>query len=305
MVINKNIFVLLSTFNGEKFLQKQFESLFQQLTNSKIRILIRDDGSSDSTLNILYSYCLKEKVFLLNDSGNIGVTASFFKLLRYSALSDLDYVAFCDQDDVWLPTKIESAISALSSFSDIPALYCSRLEFVDEHLNHLGFSCIPRKIGFGNALFENIAVGCSMVLNRKAIDLLCQQRLPDEVYVHDWWCYLVISCFGKVIFDDQALIKYRQHSGNAIGASSSYLGILKRKLYRLFNGKLWISEQAEVFYSLFSNRLSSDDRALVELLLKAKYSFWHRLLLAFSKDIWRQKFLDNFILRVVILLNRF
>jgi hypothetical protein len=115
----------------------------------------------------------------------------------------------------------------------------------------------------------------------------------------------VLSCFGKVIFDDQALIKYRQHSGNAIGASSSYLGVLKRKLCRLFNGKLWISEQARVFYTLFADRLSSDDRALVELLLKAKSSFWHRLVLTFSKDIWRQKFLDNFILRMVILLNRF
>jgi glycosyltransferase involved in cell wall biosynthesis len=300
----KSLTVLLSTYNGSRYLNSQLDSLGNQ-TYLNLNILARDDGSTDSTLKILQIEKAKAKLDALGNCNNLGVTGSFFYLLRHAALTDTEYVAFCDQDDVWLPTKIEAAILALSSFPDTPSLYCSRLEFVDEHLSHLGFSSIPRKIGFGNALFENIAVGCTMVLNRKAIDLLCQQRLPDEVYVHDWWCYLVLSCFGKVIFDDQALIKYRQHSGNAIGASSSYLGVLKRKLCRLFNGKLWISEQARVFYTLFADRLSSDDRALVELLLKAKSSFWHRLVLTFSKDIWRQKFLDNFILRMVILLNRF
>lgn len=304
MRVLKNITVLLSTYNGSRYLNSQLDSLVCQ-TYPTFNILVRDDGSTDSTLRILKTEQANAKLDVLGNYNNLGVTGSFFELLHHAALTDTEYVAFCDQDDVWLPTKIETAISALSSFSDTPSLYCSRQEFVDEHLNHLGFSSIPRKIGFGNALFENIAVGCTMVLNRKAVDLLCQQRLPDEVYVHDWWCYLVLSCFGKVFYDDQALIKYRQHSGNAIGASSSYLGVVKRKLCRLFNGKLWISEQARVFYSLFADRLSSDDRALVELLLKAKSSFWHRLILMFSKDIWRQKFLDNLILRVVILLNRF
>lgn len=300
----RDITVLLSTYNGCRYLNSQIESLVHQ-TYPNLDILVRDDGSTDSTLEFLKTEQANAKLDILGNHNNLGVTGSFFELLRHAALIDTEYVAFCDQDDIWLPTKIEAAISALSSFPDTPSLYCCRQEFVDEHLNHLGFSSIPRKIGFGNALFENIAVGCTMVLNRRAVDLLCQQRLPNEVYVHDWWCYLVLSCFGKIIFDDQPLIKYRQHSGNAIGASSSYLGVLKRKLDRLFNGKLWISEQANVFHTLFADRLSPNDRALVELLLKAKYSFWHRLVLTFSKDIWRQKFLDNFILRLVILLNRF
>ncbi|MCQ8103087.1 glycosyltransferase family 2 protein [Methylomonas sp. SURF-2] len=300
----RNISVLLSTYNGSRYLNYQLDSLINQ-TYPDLNILVRDDGSTDSTLEILKAEKAKTKLDVLGNHNNLGVTGSFFELLRHAASTDTEYVAFCDQDDVWLPTKIEAAISALSSFSDTPSLYCSRQEFVDEHLNHLGFSSIPKKMGFGNALFENIAVGCTMVLNRKAVDLLCKQRLPNEVYVHDWWCFLVLSCFGKIIFDDRALIKYRQHSGNAIGASSSYLGILKRKLDRLFNGKLWISEQATVFYSLFADRLSPNDRTLVELLLKAKSSFWHRLVLAFSRNIWRQKFLDNLILRLVILLNRF
>jgi len=153
-------------------------------------------------------------------------------------------------------------------------------------------------------LVENIAVGCTMVLNRKAIDLLCSQRLPKEVYIHDWWCYLVIACFGDVVFDDRPLIQYRQHGGNIIGATASYWVALKRKFARLISGRLWISEEAVVLHNLFGDTMPNEQRALLELLLKSKSSFWHRVHLALSNKVWRQKFIDNVILRFVILLNR-
>ncbi|MDD1611496.1 MAG: hypothetical protein LUO95_13210 [Methylococcaceae bacterium] len=225
-------------------------------------------------------------------------------LLYHAAQTKTAYVAFCDQDDVWQANKIERAVSMLAAMSDRPALYCSRLEIVDEQLHTLNLSISPRKIGFGNALVENIAVGCTMVLNRKAIELLCQQALPNTVYVHDWWCYLVISCFGEIIFDDHALIKYRQHGGNVIGAATNSLGVLKRKFARLFNNRLWISEQAVIFLQLFADRLPPAQRELVELLIKSKSSVWCRIRLALSTAVWRQKGMDNFILRLVILMNR-
>jgi hypothetical protein len=205
---------------------------------------------------------------------------------------------------VWQTNKIERAVSLLAEVSDCPALYCSRLDIVNEQLEILELSVKPTKIGFGNALVENIAVGCTMVLNRKAIDLLCQQTLPNHVYVHDWWCYLVISCFGNVIFDDNPLIKYRQHGGNVIGAATNHIGVLKRKLARLFNARLWISEQAVTFLELFADRLPPTESELLTLLIKAKSSFWWRVRLALSPAIWRQKWVDNFILRLVILMNR-
>jgi hypothetical protein len=122
--------------------------------------------------------------------------------------------------------------------------------------------------------------------------------------VHDWWCYLVISCFGNVIFDDNPLIKYRQHGGNVIGAATNHIGVLKRKLARLFNARLWISEQAVTFLELFADRLPPTESELLTLLIKAKSSFWWRVRLALSPAIWRQKWVDNFILRLVILMNR-
>jgi glycosyltransferase involved in cell wall biosynthesis len=291
--------ILLSTYNGSRFLREQLKSLYEQ-TYPAIKILVRDDGSSDDTRIILDDECLEQ----LEGRENLGATGSFFALLRHAAQTDTQYVAFCDQDDVWQKNKIQRAVVALAPLVDSPALYCSRLKLADDQLEPLGRSLIPRKIGFGNALVENVAVGCTMVLNRQAIDLLCQQRLPDEVYVHDWWCYLVMSCFGEVVFDDHAFIHYRQHSGNIIGAATSKLDVLKRKLARLFNARLWISEQALIFSELFAERMPMAERELLDLLLKAKLSFWYRVKLAFSSSIWRQKTLDNILLRLIILLNR-
>jgi glycosyltransferase involved in cell wall biosynthesis len=295
--------VLMSTYNGSQFLQAQLNSLYEQ-TYPNIRILVRDDGSTDTTRDLLAAECAKGAIEQLDSDGNLGATGSFFTLLHHAAQTDTAYIAFCDQDDVWQADKIERAVSLLAAVTDVPALYCSRLEIVDEQLHILELSLKPQKIGFGNALVENIAVGCTMVLNRKAIDLLCQQALPHHVYVHDWWCYLVISCFGEIIFDDEARIKYRQHSSNVIGVATNHLGVLKRKFARLFNARLWISEQAIAFDHLFANRLPSAEAELLTLLIKAKSSFFARLRLAVSPKVWRQKSVDNLILHLVILMNR-
>jgi glycosyltransferase involved in cell wall biosynthesis len=299
----EQVTVLMSTYNGGKFLQQQLNSLYEQ-TYPNVKILVRDDGSTDATRELLTNERLRGAIEQLEGDNNLGAIGSFFELLRQAARTKTAYVAFCDQDDIWYANKIERAVSALALATNRPTLYCSRLEIVNEQLQTIELSAKPRKIGFGNALVENIAVGCTMVLNRKAIDLLCEQTLPSHVYVHDWWCYLVIACFGDVIFDDDALIKYRQHSGNAIGAATNPIGVLKRKLARLFNARRWISEQAVVFEELFSDRLPPAQHALLALLTKAKSSFWCRTRLVLSPAIWRQKCVDNLILRLVILMNR-
>ncbi|CAG1769601.1 rhamnosyltransferase [uncultured bacterium] len=294
--------VLMSTYNGGQFLPAQLNSLYTQ-THKNLKILVRDDGSQDNTLSILKAEQAQNKIELLESQGNLGATGSFFTLLQAAANTDTDYVAFCDQDDIWEQDKIKRAVSLLKDIEK-PALYCSRLSVVNEELNFLHHSLQPRKIGFGNALVENIAVGCTMVLNRQAMDLLCQKRLPHEVSIHDWWCYLVISALGTVIFDNEAFIKYRQHSNNVIGIASNWCAVLRRKFARLLSDRLWISEQAWVLHELFAEELADNQRALLELLLKAKASFWYRVRLALSANVWRQKFIDNIILRLVILLNR-
>lgn len=298
--------VLLSTYNGSKFLQQQLDSLYEQ-TYPDVRILVRDDGSSDSTRNILQDEQSKGRLDILEGHGNLGPALSFFELLRNAASSGTEYVAFCDQDDVWHPEKIARAVSALKSVAGSrPAMYCSRLEIVDEQLYHIGYTEMPRKVGFGNALVENVAVGCTMVLNRKATDLVCE-NLPARVLIHDWWCYLVLSCFGEVVFDDSAGIKYRQHGSNTIGIATNMFDQMGRKLRRFFGrggGHLWISEQAVLFSNIFNERVPLFQRRTLNKFVAAKSSIRCRVQLMFSREIWRQKWSDNMILRFLVLIDR-
>lgn len=298
--------VLLSAYNGRKFLQQQLNSLYEQ-TYPDIQILVRDDGSSDSTRSLLEGEQAKGRIKILAGHNNLGPAQSFFELLRSAAATETDYIAFCDQDDVWRPEKIARAVSALAGVAgDGPAMYSSRLEIVDADLKHIGYTEMPRKVGFGNALVENIAVGCATVLNRKAVELI-GERLPSKVLIHDWWCYLVVSCFGEIVFDEEPTLKYRQHGNNAIGADTDIFAQLRRKWRRFFGageGYLWISSQASSLLEIFKDSIPQSNREILNMLVAGKRSIYCRLQLALSGEVWRQKWLDDLILRFLMLINR-
>lgn len=299
--------ILLSTFNGGAFLQQQLDSLYQQ-THPNIRIVARDDGSSDETRSILEREHAAKRIELLAGNENLGAALSFFELLRHAAMTNTDFVAFCDQDDVWLPDKISQAVSVLSAVhNERAAMYCSRLEVVNANMAPVSFTPLPNRIGFGNALVENVCVGCTIVLNRQAIDLVCLNQ-PTKVLVHDWWCYLVLSCFGEVIFDPDAHIKYRQHAGNAFGVARNSWDRLGRNLRRFAgrgDGRHWQSEQALVFLSAFGDRIPLSQRRVLHSFVDAKSTWSRRVALAFSNVIWRQKGIDSFFWRILVLLNRY
>ena len=299
--------VLLSTYNGSKFLQQQLNSLYEQ-TYPDIRILVRDDGSSDSTRGILDSEQSKGLLEILEGHNNLGPALSFFELLRSAASTGTEYVAFCDQDDVWHPEKIAHAVSALSGVTGSgPAMYCSRSEIVDDHLKHIGYTELPGEIGFGNALVEDAATGCTIVLNQEAIKLV-GEHLPGKVLMHDWWCYLVLTCFGEVIFSVSPDIKYRQHGCNTVGIAKNRFYRLGRKLRRFFGrgeGRLWMSEQAVSLQNTFGDSIPSSRRTVLNKFVAAKSSLRSRLQLALSGDIWRKNWFDDLALRILILINRF
>lgn len=299
--------VLLSTYNGSKYLQQQLDSLYGQ-TYPDIRILVRDDGSSDSTMAILECERAKGRIELLEGHGNLGPAPSFFELLKSAVSTATEYVAFCDQDDVWHPEKIARAVSKLSGIaSDKPAMYCSRVELVDESLQHIGYTKVPGKIGFGNALVESIAAGCTMVLNREAVRLIAN-NLPKKVVIHDWWCYLVVSCFGEVIFDAETALKYRQHGNNAIGVGANGFTRLARKYRRFFGGgegRQWMSAQASSLLDIFNESIPRSNRQVLDHFVGSKPFLFRRIQLAISGDIWRQTRQDDLLLRLLILMDRF
>ena len=155
----------MATFNGEEYLNEQIESLLSQ-DYENFGILIRDDGSSDSTIRRLKHYEKNKRIEVIFGE-NLGVTQCFFELMRESDPL-ADYFSFCDQDDVWLPNKLTLAVDKLQAIDPvIPAMYFSRLHVVDEQLNKIKLSFHPRRaIGIENAIVQNVATGCTIVLNK-------------------------------------------------------------------------------------------------------------------------------------------
>jgi glycosyltransferase involved in cell wall biosynthesis len=297
--------ILLTTYNGSLFLREQLES-FQSQTHQPHRITIRDDGSTDDTMSILSEWTASRPNTSVLTGPNLGVTKNFFTLLAEEDRS-CDYFAFADQDDVWLPNKIENAVASLSRHdAGRPLMYCSRVEYVDEGLVHLGYSRIPGRADFANALVENIATGCTAVLNRRARDLVIG-RLPEKALIHDWWCYLVVSAFGTILYDHRPGIKYRQHARNLTGGTASTVELFRRRLIRFFKGSRNLkplSDQALEFRRCFGDVLTVEHRGILERFLEVRGDLWTRLRYNTEIDVWRQTQTDTLILRVLILMGR-
>jgi len=218
--------ILLSTFNGEKYLNTQLESLFRQ-EYTHWKLLIRDDGSTDATLSILNTYIQKypDKIKLVNDEeGNIGYANSFIKLLRQSSA---DYVMYCDQDDSWHPSKISTLLSVIlqeeTKSPDTAHIVFSDLQLVDSEMNTIAPS-FARMMKYSPKrnirvfFLKSYVPGCNLIFNRTLI----QQALKTEniVNLHDYWLLMVCSAIGKIAFVKQPLMKYRIHDKNAIGFSN-------------------------------------------------------------------------------------
>lgn len=218
------IAVLLSTYNGQRFLPEQLESLLVQ-THRDWTLVWRDDGSRDGTTALLRSFAAQHGRGRCIEAGRparLGPTESFIALLRAALPLGFDIFAFADQDDVWLPEKLARGRFVLASVPAVrPALYCARQVFVDERLVRLGLSRRVRDPGFPGALAQNVATGCTLMMNRRAAELVGASRPPAASY-HDWWSYLLVAgAGGAVLADDRATVLYRQHAGNLVGAPAS------------------------------------------------------------------------------------
>ncbi len=216
--------ILLSTWNGALYLPAQLES-FVKLTGPAWELYWRDDGSSDGSAAIVRAFAAGAGAGLVidrNDNrGRIGITASFLTLLRRAPADCV--VAFADQDDVWLPEKLARGVEALGNVTaGTPALYCARQSLVNAALDPIRLSArLTEPPGFPQALTQNIATGCTVMLNAEAVRLIAASHEPPET-LHDWWAYLIVTAAGgRVLIDDTPTVLYRQHAGNAVGVPLS------------------------------------------------------------------------------------
>ena len=218
------VVILLSTWNGATYLPDQLES-FCNLTGPDWELHWRDDGSADASAPLMRAFAARvgaDRVIERNDNrGRIGIAASFLTLLRGTPAGRI--VAFADQDDVWLPEKLSRGVAALAGVGPgRPALYCARQSLVNASLKPIRLSARLREPpGFPQALTQNIATGCTVMLNPDAVRLIAASREPPDT-LHDWWAYLIVTAAGgTVLIDDTPTVLYRQHLGNAVGVPLS------------------------------------------------------------------------------------
>lgn len=259
----KVIQVLMSTYNGEEYLKEQIDSILAQDCEEKadtgLKLLIRDDGSKDGTQKILEEYAKKYPETIEWYQGqNVGVIKSFFDLVVKSD-EKADYYAFSDQDDYWHKDKLSAGITNIDKMSkekdtkkNMPLLYCCSPLLVDENLKELNNEMTrkPKKPAFENAVVENIVTGCTLVMN-KTLRNMAKAYQPEFTVMHDWWFYLLASCYGKVYYDMEQHISYRQHGSNTVGYNVSKTKEFKDRLKRFKKNRRNISRQLSEFVCIY------------------------------------------------------
>jgi len=269
------ITVLMGTFNGEKYVGEQLDSLLGQ-TMLPDRILIHDDRSTDATSTILKEYRSAHPGLIdvvVNEENSGGSGRNFMSMM--TVVRD-DYLMLCDQDDVWLPDKVQKSYEKMTQMeaqwgADVPCLMHSDLRVVDEDLTPEASSF--RESTFANydrttlrdQLIQNTATGCTIMYNRALADFVT--RTPNDMVMHDWWISLIAAAFGHMGHIDDCTILYRQHNENQIGVTD--MRTWRYKFMRFFNPdqvKADIAKtypQARQFLDFFADRL---DPAQIKLL---------------------------------------
>jgi hypothetical protein len=277
--------VLMSTYDGERWVGEQVASVLAQ-THGHLRLTVRDDGSRDGTLDVLRA--VDDSRLRVTAGENLGLPNAFFRLLD-EASDDADLWALCDQDDLWVPGKVARAVAALRDV-DGPALYCARVVVTDEQLVPLYPHELPhRGPSFANALVQNVALGCTVVLNREARALL-RGRWPAECVMHDAWLYLVLAGTGVVVYDEEPVVLYRQHGGNSVGMGRGPLSRLVGRVRRQLSpgGAGRHGRQDRELLRLHGDTLRPDARAELDAFLAAQERLPGRVRYALTGAAHRQ-----------------
>lgn len=266
--------ILIATYNGEAYLREQIESILAQ-TVQEFRILARDDGSTDSTMVILDEYSKKtNKLSILDKKTDTRGAAKNFFCLMDSSTSD--YVMFSDQDDYWLPNKIEILLQRMVELENeygenCPILVYSDYQIVGDNLEHIFYNEIGNMVynhhtELSRLLIQNYVTGCTMMVNRK----LCQiasVNYSEQILMHDWWMALCASAMGKISFCDRVTTLYRQHSSQVVGAidvkNINYV-VSKFLNPETKNQDKKCYRQAKYFLKCYQDMLHNQEKEIVE-----------------------------------------
>lgn len=293
------VLVLLATCNGEKYLRQQLDSIYAQ-EDVEVSIFATDDGSTDSTIAILEEYKKNHSLTIHHHGEPHEFTYNFIDAIFANKNTSFDYYAFSDQDDVWMKEKLSSAIEMLKKNSK--SVYSSNLTIVNENLDGetlMNDDSIQRCNKY-NAVFENVATGCTIVFSKAFLDLLVRYY-PKNIYLHDYWVYLLAIYTDNYIYDSRSFIKYRQHGCNQIGDSSKK-GV--KTYYKRFKASKGHQRAlCEQLLEGYRDIIGEENASIVEVMAGYKKKFSYRWKLMFSRNYKKRK--HNFFKVIKLLLNKY
>ena len=306
----KKVKVLMSTYNGQKYLHEQIDSILNQ-EGVEVSLLVRDDGSKDSTLAILSDYAERYSNIEIVKGDNIGFANSFMELVYKSAEDiDSDYYAFSDQDDVWLPEKLSTAVKQLDSMDGSKMkLYFSNTLAVDEKLNPL-FNTHDRetlRLDKAASLVRYFILGCTMVFDKNVVLFVSNHKPLHKITMHDLWIHQTCAFFGEIVYDNEPRLLYRQHSSNAAGVGFSILTRLRRlkKSFGSYERRHFRELNARNLIDTYSGILSNEDYVLVSIVANYRQNLGNRIKLLKSNIIEMGTNMSNIAIRIRILLGIF
>ena len=296
------ICILLSTYNGEKYLEEQLESLLSQ-QDVEIDILVRDDGSIDATRQILDQWTQKANLKWYHGD-NLGFALSFLDLVKNA--SDYDYYAFCDQDDIWLPDKLKRAVIALDSIQEPIRLYCSNVYYYKEGQTYGAIHSAVPYFDKYTCLLRNIAPGCTMVFSRELKELLSSAS-PRHIIAHDFWIFQLAVLMGQVHYDFEPTMLYRQHENNQIGQKNSRKDIWNRRVKNILSDKCKHERELEAkeLLACYSNRLIPETETIVAKVADYRLSFANKLRFMIDKRYTMGNCKADLYLRLRLLFSKF
>lgn len=278
--MRRNVLVLMSTYNGEKYLREQIDSILEQC-GVNVSLLVRDDGSTDKTLNILYEYQLFGKLTFYTGT-NIGPQLSFMHLLQNAP--ECEYYAFADQDDIWLKDKLSCAVNKLKEKEERPALYFSQTQLTDENLNKKESVIINPLLTFGESLIYKFIGGCTMVMNNK-LRISISDKLPKIMPMHDIWIYSIAMAIDAfVVFDKSRHILYRQHSNNTVGQGQGFIYEWNLRKKRFLHQKDERYTQAKELKECYWDIIPSRNKKILYTFLAGKHCFSKRIAMLSNKN---------------------
>lgn len=296
-----NITVLLSTFNGELFLQQQLDSIYAQ-KNVKVNLYVRDDGSKDDTLEILERESKSGRLTCYTGP-NLKPAWSFWHLL--TSAPEGDYFAFSDQDDFWMDDKLFEAYTRLKGHESEPALYFSQTQLADSQLNPLPCVVLNPLLTYGEALIHQFVGGCTMLMNAKMRDVLLSYT-PKYMQMHDFWIYDVALAVGAyVTFDSTPHMLYRQHNNNAVGQLNQKRFVWESRLKRLRKRENIRLRTAHELWLGYHSVMSDENRRLTYDVINYQRSLKSKWRVLFDKRLKCSSFSVNLSTKLSFLLNLF